>query len=70
MNAKQIVRENWKPVTISGMTGILMGAGTMYATQRLATNSAAVVESNEQPLHEASVEGCKSFRDAFESARA
>jgi len=70
MNAKQIVRENWKPVTISGMTGILMGAGTMYATQRLATDSAAVVESSEQPLHEASVEGCKSFREAFQTARA
>lgn len=70
MNAKQIVRENWKPVTISGMTGILMGAGSMYATQRLTTDSATVVESSEQPLHEASVEGCKSFREAFQTARA
>ena len=70
MNAKQIVKENWKPVTISGMTGILMGAGSMYATQSLATDNASVVESNEQPLHEASVEGCKSFRDAFQAARA
>ena len=70
MNAKQIVKENWKPVTISGMTGILMGAGSMYATQSLATDNASVVESSEQPLHEASVEGCKSFRDAFQAARA
>lgn len=70
MNAKQIVKENWKPVTISGMTGILMGAGSMYATQSLATDNASVVEPNEQPLHEASVEGCKSFRDAFQAARA
>ena len=71
MNAKQIVRENWKPVTISGMTGILMGAGTMYASQKLTTDEMpAVVESNELPLQEASVEGCKSFRDAFEAARA
>jgi hypothetical protein len=70
MNAKQIVRENWKPVTISGMTGILMGAGSMYATQHLTTDSATVVESSEQPLHEASVEGCKSFREAFQTARA
>ena len=71
MNAKQIVKENWKPVTISGMTGILVGAGTMYATQSLATDETpAVVELNEQPLQEASVEGCKSFRDAFEAARA
>ena len=70
MNAKQMIRENWKPVTISGMTGILMGAGTMYATQSLATGNASAVDSGEQPLQEASVEGCKSFRDAFEAARA
>lgn len=71
MNAKQIVSENWKPVTISGMTGILMGAGSMYASQVLATDEKpGVVELNELPLQEASVEGCKSFRDAFEAARA
>lgn len=70
MNAKQIVKENWKPVTISGMTGILMGAGSMYATQSLATDNTSVIESSEKPLHEASVEGCKSFRDAFQTARA
>ena len=71
MNAKQIVRENWKPVTISGMTGILMGAGTMYASQKLTTDEmSAVVESSEQPLQEASVEGCHSFREAFQAARA
>lgn len=70
MNTKQIVRENWKPVTIGGMTGILMGAGAMYATQSLAADNASVVESSEQPLHEASVGGSKSFRDAFQAARA
>ena len=71
MNAKQIVKENWKPVTISGMTGILMGAGTMYASQVLATDEKpGVVDSSEQPLQEASVEGCKSFREAFHAARA
>jgi hypothetical protein len=71
MNAKQIVKENWKPVTISGMTGILMGAGSLYASQVLATDEKpSVVELNELPLKEASVEGCKSFRDAFEAARA
>lgn len=65
------VKENWKPVTISGMTGILMGAGTMYASQVLTTGEeSAVVESSEQPLHEASVGGCKSFREAFAAARA
>lgn len=65
------VKENWKPVTISGMTGILMGAGTMYASQVLTTGEeSAVVESSDQPLHEASVGGCKSFREAFAAARA
>lgn len=55
-----------KPVTISGMTGILMGAGTMFASQKLTTDAQPVdVESNEQPLQEASVEGCQSFREAF-----
>ena len=65
------MKETWKPVTISGMTGILMGAGTMYASQKLTTDEMpVVVESNEQPLQEASVEGCKSFREAFQAARA
>lgn len=71
MNAKQIVKENWKPVTISGMTGILMGAGSMYASHKLTTDEMpAVAESSELPLQEASVEGCKSFREAFQAARA
>ena len=65
------MKETWKPVTISGMTGILMGAGTMYASQKFTTDETPVVdESNEQPLQEASVEGCQSFRDAFQAARA
>ena len=65
------MKETWKPVTISGMTGILMGAGTMYASQKFTTDETPVVdESNEQPLQEASVEGCQSFRDAFRAARA
>lgn len=65
------MKETWKPVTIGGMTGILMGAGTMYASQVLTSDEmSAVVKSSEQPLHEASVGGCKSFRDAFEAARA
>lgn len=65
------VKENWKPVTISGMTGILMGAGTMYASQVLTTDEKpVVVELNELPLKEASVGGCQSFREAFQAARA
>lgn len=64
------MKENWKPVTISGMAGILMGAGTMYASHKLTTDEKTVVESSEQPLQEASVEGCQSFREAFQTARA
>ena len=26
-------KDSWKPVTIGGLTGIMMGAGTMYAIQ-------------------------------------
>ena len=41
------MKETWKPVTISGITGILMGAGAMNAVQR--TNAlTASVESDEQ----------------------
>ena len=65
------MKETWKPVTIGGMTGILMGAGTMFASQKLTTDEMpAVVESSEKPLQEASVEGCQSFREAFQAARA
>lgn len=43
----------------------------MYASQKLTTDEMpAVVESSELPLKEASVEGCQSFREAFQAARA
>jgi len=64
------MKETWKPVTISGMTGILMGAGTMFASQKLSSDEMPVVESSEKPLLEASVEGSQSFREAFQAARA
>ena len=64
------MKETWKPVTIGGMTGILMGAGTMYASQKLTTDEMPVVESNRKPLLEASVGESQSFREAFQAARA
>ena len=64
------MKETWKPVTIGGMTGILMGAGTMLASQKLTTDEMPVVESNRKPLLEASVGESQSFREAFQAARA
>lgn len=64
------MKETWKPVTIGGMTGILMGAGTMYASQSLTTDEMPVVKSSEKPHLEASVGGSQSFREAFQAARA
>lgn len=64
------MKETWKPVTIGGMTGILMGAGTMFASQSLTTDEMPVVKSSEKPLMEASVGGSQSFREAFQAARA
>ena len=64
------MKETWKPVTIGGMTGILMGAGTMFASQSLSTDEMPVVKSSEKPLMEASVGGSQSFREAFQAARA
>ena len=64
------MKETWKPVTIGGMTGILMGAGTMFASQSLTTDEMPVVKSSEKSLMEASVGGSQSFREAFQAARA
>lgn len=64
------MKETWKPVTIGGMTGILMGAGTMFASQSLSTDEMPVVKSSEKPLMDASVGGSQSFREAFQAARA
>ena len=59
--------KTWKPVTIGGFSGILMGAGAMHISQSVA--SAASVDEGEQmpelkPLDELS------FREAFDTARA
>ena len=64
-------KETWKPVTIGGLTGILMGAGAMYGVQAMAS------EVNDDPTS-AEVGGAKlasinddmSFGEAFKAARA
>lgn len=66
-------KETWKPVTISGFTGILMGAGAMYAAQKYVINEEAPVaeaSEEEQQLKEMTVDDNLSFREAFDTARA
>lgn len=65
-------KETWKPVTISGFTGILMGAGAMYAAQKYVINEEAPVAeaSEEQQLKEMTVDDNLSFLEAFDTARA
>ena len=64
-------KETWKPVTIGGLTGILMGAGAMYGVQAIASGSNEVVASGaaEEGLKVANVDDSMSFAQAFESAR-
>ena len=54
----------WKHVTLGGVSGILMGAGLLYAGQAVAQN----VNSEEKP--EAAVNDDLSFGEAFAQARA
>lgn len=64
------MKENWKPVTIGGVTGILMGAGTMFAVQSMTSDDDnAVVPSANNGLKVAHVSDQLSFRHAFEAAR-
>lgn len=63
-------KETWKPVMIGGLTGILMGAGTMYGIQHAASVSNEEPSSAEDGLKVATVDDSMSFREAFESARA
>jgi len=59
--------KTWKPVTISGFTGILMGAGTMHYAQDV--NLATSVDE-EKLIAESKTLDELSFRDAFNAARA
>lgn len=65
-------KEMWKPVTISGVSGILLGAGAVYGAQKLMANDdnqlAELVET-EQPLKETTMDDNLSFKHAFDGAR-
>lgn len=62
-------KESWKPVTIGGLTGILMGAGTMYAIQSVASENGVDPVANDM-LQVANPADGLSFRQAFDAARA
>lgn len=64
------VKESWKPVTIGGLTGILMGAGAMYGVQSMTSGSNEVASGAEEGLKVATVDDSMSFSQAFEAARA
>ena len=59
-------KETWKPVTIGGFTGILMGAAATYGVQAAMNSEASASESDNTP---ASFDDL-SFKDAFNAARA
>ena len=64
-------KETWKPVTIGGLTGILMGAGAMYGVQAFAQRDDDVtVVTPEEEMKVGTVSDNMSFAHAFEAARA
>lgn len=63
-------KELWKPVTISGFTGILMGAGAMYAAQVLTADDAMADAESGDKLKEFVADDSLSFKAAFDAARA
>ena len=63
----ETINKTWKPVTIGGFTGILMGAGAMHFAQSIASTTS--VNEEEQAAGTKSLDDL-SFREAFETARA
>lgn len=64
-------KETWKPVTIGGITGILMGAGAVYGVQTLASETGNDASANTKDgLKAMSANDDLSFADAFNAARA
>lgn len=61
-------KEGWKPVTIGGITGILMGAGAMCGVQAMTTGE-KTVEKEGSGLRVAEVSDDLSFAKAFTAAR-
>ena len=68
-------KENWKPVTIGGVAGIVLGAGTVYAVQPTQhTEQEAMPVGNGTPAESqetavATVSDDMSFAEAFSTAR-
>ena len=79
---KDSAKGSWQKVTIGGVTGILMGAGTMYVGNAYATEEAVASDENnsasqpatshtaENGLRVAEVDQNLSFGEAFAAARA
>lgn len=65
------MKETWKPVTISGVSGILLGAGGVLGAQKVtaSTEEELVAETSDQ-MKETVMEDSMSFKHAFDSARA
>ena len=66
MTAKQ----SWKPVSIGGVTGILMGAGAMKGMQVIQSKDSDEVANGEKLASSENSYDDMSFREAFEAARA
>jgi len=63
------IKETWKPVTISGFTGILMGAASTYGVQKLMDGETSA-DGHTEAVKTATVSDGLSFKEAFMAARA
>lgn len=63
-------KQTWKQVSISGVTGILMGAGAMKAMQSIAAGESENNAEQAETTEAASQYDNMSFREAFDAARA
>lgn len=63
-------KQTWKQVSISGVTGILMGAGAMKAMQPKAAGESENNVEQAETVETASKYDSLSFREAFDAARA
>lgn len=63
-------KQTWKQVSISGVTGILMGAGAMKAMQPTAAGESENNVGQAETAEAASQYDNLSFREAFDAARA
>ena len=62
--------QNWKQVSISGVTGILMGAGAMKGIEAMQSGEVDEATGNAKPVSTPSPYDNMSFDKAFETARA